>query len=337
MSTSSGFDARNASLRRIGDGVNVKVGSLVPFQIAGGVLSRLREVLASMADAGLDHAVIGDHVSFHGGFGVDGLVAATAMVSAEPRLAACTSVYQLPLRHPVIVARQLSTISGLAPGKLIFGVGLGGDDRHELEVSGVDPRTRGRRMDECLEVITALLTGEPLTYQGEFFQLDEAIIRPAPPEPVTILVGGRADAAFRRAARWGHGYLGLWISAARFARATATVADLSAEFGRSGLEWQHGMTVWCGFGPDEPAARAALAKSMERLYRQPFENFEKYSPYGSPERVAEFLAAYCDAGCTTFNLLTRAPSAAEGIEAAAEVQQLLRKHVGAGGASVVVR
>ena len=317
--------------------MNVKVGSLIPFQIADGALPRLREVLANMAEAGLDHAVIGDHVSFNGGFGVDGLVAAAAMVSAEPRLAACTSVYQLPLRHPVTVARQLSTISGLAPGKLIFGVGLGGDNRHELEVSGVDPKTRGRRMDECLEVITALLTGEPLTYEGEFFQLDKAIIRPAPPEPVPILVGGRADAAFRRAARWGHGYLGLWISAARFAQAAAAVADLSSEFGRSGRYWQHGMTVWCGFGPDEQAARAVLVKTMERLYRQPFEKFEKYSPYGSPKRVAEFLAAYCDAGCTTFNLLTRAPSAVEGIEAVAEVQQLLRKHVGAGDASVVVR
>ena len=64
-----------------------------------------------------------------------------------------------PATHPVAVARQVSSLSMLAPGRLVFGVGMGGDDPHELEVCGVDPRTRGRRMDECLTVVRGLLAG----------------------------------------------------------------------------------------------------------------------------------------------------------------------------------
>ena len=62
-------------------------------------------------------------------------------------------MYLLPLRHPVLVARQLADIERLAPGRLVLGVGVGGEDRHEVAICGVDPATRGARMDECLAVL----------------------------------------------------------------------------------------------------------------------------------------------------------------------------------------
>src|SRR6185295_11694668 len=107
------------------------------------------------------------------------------------------SVYLLPLRHPVPVARQLATFAQYAPGRLIFGVGVGGEDRHEVEICGVDPASRGRRMDESLTVLRGLLSGDALTFRGEFFNLDRALIRPAPTPPIPIVVGGRSDAAAR--------------------------------------------------------------------------------------------------------------------------------------------
>jgi alkanesulfonate monooxygenase SsuD/methylene tetrahydromethanopterin reductase-like flavin-dependent oxidoreductase (luciferase family) len=67
-----------------------------------------------------------------------------------------SGVYLLPLRHPVLVARQLADIDRLAPGRLIFGVGVGGEDRREVSVCGVDPATRGLRMNECLTVVRQL-------------------------------------------------------------------------------------------------------------------------------------------------------------------------------------
>src|SRR3546814_11272817 len=105
-----------------------------------------------MADAGCDHLVVGDHVCFFGGWGVDGLVEATALSMLHPALPVHTSVYLLVLRHPVVVARQISTLALRAPGRLVLGVGIGGEDRDEVRACSVDPSPRGRRMDDCLAV-----------------------------------------------------------------------------------------------------------------------------------------------------------------------------------------
>ena len=162
--------------------------------------------------AGIDHVCCGDHVSFFAGSGFDGLVQATALAMLHPTLPVYIGVYLLPLRHPVLVARQLADIARLAPGRLIFGVGIGGEDRHEVSVCGVDPATRGQRMNECLAIVRQLLTGKAVTFHGAFFDLDEAVIAPAPAEPIPIIIGGRSDAAIRRAGRLGDGWLGIWNS-----------------------------------------------------------------------------------------------------------------------------
>jgi alkanesulfonate monooxygenase SsuD/methylene tetrahydromethanopterin reductase-like flavin-dependent oxidoreductase (luciferase family) len=279
--------------------------------------------LARVHEAGIDHVCCGDHVSFFVGAGLDGLLQATALAMLHPTLPVMTGVYLLPLRHPVLVARQLSDLDQLAPGRLIFGVGIGGEDRHEVEICGVDPATRGRRMEECLCVVRQLLTGAPTTFHGEFFDLDEALVLPAPAAPTPIIVGGRSDAAARRAGRLGDGWLGIWNSARRFAEVTAIVADEAGRAGRADPPTRHAMQVWCGIADSKERARARLAPAMEAFYQIPFEQFEKYSPYGTPEEVAEFLAPYVEAGCTRFNLIPQADDRESVLAGAAAVKKLL--------------
>src|SRR5215218_4841249 len=113
----------------------VAVGCSVPGQATG--LEDVRAALKTIADAGLDHVIVGDHVSFRGGRGTDGLISAAVYAALEPRQTTYLSVYLLPLRHPVPVARQLSTLATFAPGRIVFGVGVGGEDRHEVEICGV--------------------------------------------------------------------------------------------------------------------------------------------------------------------------------------------------------
>ena len=110
----------------------------------------------------VDHLCVGDHVSFFIGAGSDGLITATSLLATQAELPVYIGLYLLPLRHPVPVARQLATIAELAPGRLTLGVGIGGEDRHEVEVCGVDPKTRGRRMGECLRILRGLADGTPL-------------------------------------------------------------------------------------------------------------------------------------------------------------------------------
>ena len=277
----------------------------------------------AIAAAGLDHVVCGDHVSFIVGTGFDGLIAATHELATEPSLRAFVAVYLLPLRHPVLVARQLSSMSERYPGRLVLGVGVGGEDPHEFEICGIDPRTRGRRMDESLGLLRALLSGEPVTHHGEFFDLDEAVILPAPQPPIPIIVGGRSDFALRRAGCLADGWIGIWNSARRFEEATAIIDDHAATAGRRNVEWQHAMQVWCGLGDDPATGRASLAPTMEGMYNLPFERFERYSPCGAPDTIAEFLAPYVAAGCRTFNLLACAADLDTAVAGVSEIRRHL--------------
>ena len=194
---------------------------------------RLAELTAIVAGAGLDHVTVGDHVSFAGGNGADGLVQATALLSSHPTLPVQTGVYLLALRHPAVVARQLSTISDIAPGRLTFGVGVGGDDPRELELCGVEPKTRGVRTSEALALLREFLTGEEVTFAGRFFNVEGAAIRPAPRPSPTILVGGRSDAALRRTGRLGDGWLALWVSPRRYTEGVGLVQEAAEGGGPS--------------------------------------------------------------------------------------------------------
>ncbi len=281
-----------------------------------------RSGLTALASAGLDHVVTADHVSFRVGAGRDGLIDAAGLLAASD-LPVYVGLYLLALRHPVLVARQLSTLAESAPGRLVLGVGVGGEDRHEVEVCGVDPRTRGRRMDECLSVLRALLAGEPVSHRGTFFDLEHALILPAPSPPVPLVVGGRSDAALSRAARLGDGWLGIWVSARRYAEVVTRIADLAGEAGRDRVAWRHGLNVWCGLDDDREQARRQLAAGMTAMYGLPFEAFERWSPSGSAEDVAAFLAPYVDAGVRDLNLICPGPDRAAILTRVAEVRRLL--------------
>lgn len=282
-----------------------------------------QRIVRRAEDVGLDHVAVGDHVSFYVGAGFDGLIGAAAVLAASEQLAVNTAIYLLPLRHPVLVARQLADLARLAPGRVILGVGIGGEDPHELEICGVDPKTRGRRMDECIPIVRGLSTGKPFDFDGEFFHLDQAQIIPAPAEPVPIVVGGRSDAAIRRAGRLGDGWFGVWVSARRYGEALNAMRDEAAEAGRGDVVWTNALNVWCGVGKSADEARSYVAPAMESFYQLPYERFEKWSPAGTPEELADFLAPYVQAGCTLFNLIACGESAEAEIEAVARVRARL--------------
>lgn len=302
----------------------VEVGIFPPNELLMGNPEGQRTWLAKVAGAGVDHVAIGDHVSFYVGFGFDGLVLATALSVLHPTLPVHTGVYLLPLRHPVTVARQLSSLATLAPGRLVFGVGVGGEDRHEVEICGVDPATRGRRMDECITVLRGLLGGSPLDFHGEFFEMDRATILPPPPVPIPIIVGGRSEAAVRRAGRLGDGWVAIWKTPEQWSDAMSLVEKAALDAGRDELPSQHALQIWCGFGDSREEGRARVAPAMQGFYQVPFERFEKYTPHGTPEQVAEFLAPFVAQGCRTFNFIAQAADGDAALEGVAEVKRLLK-------------
>jgi alkanesulfonate monooxygenase SsuD/methylene tetrahydromethanopterin reductase-like flavin-dependent oxidoreductase (luciferase family) len=300
--------------------ISLSVGMFAPVDLLGRGVPAARAYLNAVAEADIDHICCGDHVSF-AGVGFDGLVQATALSMLHPTLPVSCGVYLLPLRHPVLVARQLADLQRIAPGRFTFGVGVGGEDPREVAICGVDTRSRGRRMDECLTLLRQLQTGAPVTYHGSFFDLDGAVI--APPTDIPIVIGGRSDAALRRAGRFGDGWLGIWNSARRFADAVSIIGEEASRAERSAPPTRHGMQVWCGLAGSKEQARACLAPAMEAFYRLPFEQFERYCPYGTAEDVASFLAPYVAAGARDLNLIPQAPDDDQAIAGVAEVKRLL--------------
>jgi alkanesulfonate monooxygenase SsuD/methylene tetrahydromethanopterin reductase-like flavin-dependent oxidoreductase (luciferase family) len=284
---------------------------------------RLDGVARAAARAGVDHLAVGDHVSFSNGGGADGLVQATALLASHPELPVQTAVYLLALRHPATVARQLATISEIAPGRLTFGVGVGGDDPRELLLCGVDPRTRGARTTEALELLKRFMTGEEVTFAGRFYAVDGQAIRPAPRPPIPILVGGRSDAALARAGRLGDGWIGVWVSPRRYAEAQEIVQRAADAAGRSAPAWRHTLQLWAGFDATRERAVARIRPVMEGAYALPFERFERYTPCGRPEDVAAALEPYLEAGCRRFNFVVEADGLDAAFESVAAVKKLL--------------
>jgi alkanesulfonate monooxygenase SsuD/methylene tetrahydromethanopterin reductase-like flavin-dependent oxidoreductase (luciferase family) len=267
-----------------------------PRGVADGNATRLREWLAGVEASAIDGVFCGDHVSFHDGTGYDGLIQATALAVASERLTIWSAVFLLALRHPVPVARQVASLASLAPGRFMFGVGLGGEDPHELEICGVDPRRRGRRLDAHLDAVRALLAGDELTSDSEFLSIPGAVIRPTPQPPVPILVGGRSAAALDRTARAADGWIAIWVSPARAQQALATIAGHAERYGRERAPDRNALMVWCGLGDNSAHARSLVGPVMEGLYKTPFDRFERYTPCGTAADVAEAIAPFVELG-----------------------------------------
>ena len=298
----------------------VAVGVSVPWGLWGLPPGEQRSLTGRIADAGIDHVFTADHVSFRDGRGMDGLITLAALSGLEPRLGIQVGVYLLGLRHPMVAARQIATLAEAAPGRLTVGIGVGGEDRHEVEVCDVDPATRGRRTDIALGLVRALLEGRTVHGDGEFFHFQDGTIRPVPDRPVPLVVGGRSDAALDRAGRLGDGWLAAWCSPHRFAQGTARVEAAGA--GRD-VRWQHGLQLWLGVGASPADGRSHVAAAMERFYGMSFEPFERYTPCGTAADIAEFLQPYVEAGATTLNLTPCGPDRHTEIDTVSEVNRLL--------------
>ena len=270
---------------------------------------------------GLDGVLAGDHVTFYG-FGFDALQTLTAVAAVTHRIELRTGVYLLPLRHPVPVALQVAALDQLSMGRLILGVGIGGEDPHEFTSCGVDPKTRGARTNEALQILRLLGSQDHVTFVGKHFQLDDVTLYPKPLAPVPLFIGGRSDAALIRAGRYGDGYTGIWQSPGRFVQCKEIIQEAAAAAGRD-VDVEMGMQFWLAVDDDAKVARNLVAHGMESTYRLPFERFERYTPFGSARAVAEAIVPFVENGAKHVNLLPVQGSPEENIERAAEVRDEL--------------
>jgi probable F420-dependent oxidoreductase len=130
----------------------------------------------------------------------------TALGAVTERLRFVTFVVKLPIRHPVLVAKQVSTVAVLTNNRFGFGVGTS-PWPEDYALVGVPWEKRGRRMDECIEVIRGLTSPGWFEYHGEVFDIPRVKMSPIPSEPIPVLIGGHGKPALRRAATIGDGWM----------------------------------------------------------------------------------------------------------------------------------
>ncbi len=161
----------------------------------------------------------------------DAWVTLTAMAAATKRIKLSVAVYILPLRHPIEVARASGTLARVSGNRLVLSIGVGWM-KEEFEVYGIDFRTRGRRADEAIEVLRKLWRGGYVEHHGEFYDFPELQLAPAPTEEIPIYIGGSSEAALRRAARFGQGWMGTGHTTKELPELLARIQALRTEYGR---------------------------------------------------------------------------------------------------------
>ena len=138
---------------------------------------------------------------------VEAFVLTAALGAVTTKLRFNFFVLKLPVRHPALTAKQAGSLAALTRNRLGLGVGTS-PWPEDYELVGVPFDKRGKRMDECVEIVKGLTTGDYFEFHGEFYDIPKTKMSPAPTQPIPILVGGHADVALRRAARldgWMHG------------------------------------------------------------------------------------------------------------------------------------
>jgi probable F420-dependent oxidoreductase len=154
-----------------------------------------------------------------------------AMGAVTERLRFTTFVVKLPIRHPVLVAKSAASVAVMTGNRFGFGVGLS-PWIEDFQVCGQDWKSRGKRMDEMIEIIRGLTRGDFFEYQGEHHQFQSIKICPVPSEPLPILVGGHAEPALRRAARLGDGWMHAGGDQQDLERLIRRLGELRKEYGR---------------------------------------------------------------------------------------------------------
>lgn len=156
------------------------------------------------------------------------------LAAVTTRLRFVTSVVKLPIRNPVHVAKQATSLAVLTGNRFVFGVGTS-PWREDYEVCGVPWEGRGARMDETIEIVRALASGGYAEHHGAVYDIPSIKLSPVPSAPIPIVIGGHGDASLRRAARLGDGWTAAGGDDELLARAIARMAELRAVEGREHL------------------------------------------------------------------------------------------------------
>jgi alkanesulfonate monooxygenase SsuD/methylene tetrahydromethanopterin reductase-like flavin-dependent oxidoreductase (luciferase family) len=231
-------------------------------------------------------------------------LARLAVVSSRVVVGAAALV--LPLYPPAIVAKQIADLDRYTGGRIVLGVGTGGDYPEEFRACEIPLEHRGARLTEGIEVLRAFWTGQEVTHDGRFYHIDRAHIAPVPPQgsAIPIIIAGRSK-AIRRAALVGDGWMPYFFSARAYADSVRAITELGhgADRDLSRFHWYHYTFVL--LDDDESGARERAAAFLGAGFRGvPGQDYspliDKVAAVGNASTVTSRLQSYVDAGVRHF-------------------------------------
>jgi probable F420-dependent oxidoreductase len=310
--------------------------SLAVDRLRFGIQTRaLREQVVALERLGFDSLWCGGHVASPNGT-PEAMMQLARLSALTERVTVGTAILTLPLYQPAVIAKQIADLDCDTGGRLLLGIGVGGEYAQEFRACEVSLEGRGTRTDEAVAVLRRLWTAEEVTHAGRHFSLDRVRITPAPVQPggPPIIVAGRRKAAMSRAALLGDGWMPYLYSAKRYADSVGTVLDLATAAGRDLSQFHWMAYVFINVDRNSARARADTVAFLGGNYKQEFDNMvDRVAVAGTSDEVVGKLQAFVDAGARH---LIFAPARRTGVvelaaTLVAEVLPRLRVRAEAGG------
>jgi probable F420-dependent oxidoreductase len=295
----------------------VRCGLVVGGLSRDPALAQAREAEA----LGFDSLWVGDHIAFHVPL-LESLSLISFLAGATERVLLGTGVYLLPLRHPTLAAKAAATADVLSGGRLLFGVGVGGEYPPEFEASGVPVRERGARMDEAIPLLRRLWTEERVAHEGKHYRFGPISPAPKPVQPggPPVWIGGRAPTAMRRAGLLGDGYVSTMTSPERYRSNLELVAKHAGDQDRKIARFGSGALLFTVLDQSYERAAGTAGDMLSRVYNRPFHDAaRKYCLLGRPEDILEQMSTFARAGVRHFLLASLTASAGFASEVAKQI------------------
>jgi len=265
---------------------------------AAGVPGEFESAVGLLEAAGIDSLWLPETIY---GPPIDPVTGMAFALGKTTRLKVGSGVSVLPGRHPVLVAKQLASLAGLAPGRVLPVFGLQSALAAERGLFPVPAGQRGAVFDEAITLLRLMLTTEVVSFHGTYFTVDEASVGPLPAKPLDLWLAGSAPAGLRRVGRLADGWLGSFLTPAEAGEAVATIKAAAAEAGRQVDPDHYGISVAIAFG-DIPDSFAAAV----RRRRADIDPAALVADGWAGAR--DLIAAFTDAGLSKFVVRPAAPA-----------------------------
>ena len=291
----------------------IKLGVLLPTR--GLLLKENRpenaDLILKMAktveNANLDSVWVGDSLFAKPRLEPMSTLAAIASVTEKVRLG--TAVLLMSLRHPVLLAQTMATVDLISSGRLVIAAGTGGafntEQQQEWKVAGVNQRTRALRLEEMVQILKGLGTGDPFSFDGTHFALSELTMRPPTVEesgiPILLACHWRSEvgrAQVRRAAQFADGIISISDTPDEYSALVKELKSWTGELGRHDHKFEHTMYLTVNINENPTVAKRDAEEFLLGYYGANIWG-DRWGPFGECDDVRDKILAYVDAGAET--------------------------------------